>query len=122
MDIARLKQRLDAIAWQEHIEAELSERPSVMSPPDRALVEQALCALAHELDQTHLDALEQEPGYLTWCLRLAVHGDPAAARQRALRHLNHADGATRHWATQLAAAVAPDPPAGATWAGPLTGS
>jgi hypothetical protein len=91
-----LKQRLDTIAWQEQVEAELSEKPSLASPPDLSLVDQALRALALQLGAGQLDQLEGEAGYLVWCLRLAAYGDPVAAG--------------RCGAQRLAPAAAPGPP------------
>lgn len=103
MGIDDLKRRLNAIAWQEQVEAELGEKPSLAAPADPSLVDQALRELAQQLSARQLDELEQEAGYLVWCLRLASYGDPAAARRRALRHLDDSNWRTRHWAQRLAA-------------------
>lgn len=102
MQIDDLKQRLNAIAWQEQIEAELSERPSIGSPADPSLVEGQLRALAASVDEALLDELEREAGYLIWCLRVAFFVDPAAAKQRAQRHVNSTNWRLRHWARCIA--------------------
>jgi hypothetical protein len=103
VQIDELKQQLNAIAWQEQVEAELGERPSIESPADPSVVEVQLRTLAAFVDEAMLDELEREAGYLVWCLRLAPFVDRAAAKQRAQRHVHSTNWHLRHWARRIAA-------------------
>jgi hypothetical protein len=104
MRIDELEQRLDAIGWREQVDAELSERPGIDSPPDPAAMDAQLRALGAEVDEPLLDALEQEPGYTVWCLRLAAAIDPQRGAARARRHLDSTNWTLRQWAQRLAGA------------------
>jgi hypothetical protein len=102
VDIDQLKQSLDRIGWQAQVEAQISERPGFGSPPDLSIVEAQLRTLAPCVDEALLDALEREPGYLVWSLRLAHVTEPARAAQRARRHLDSANWTVRQWACRIA--------------------
>lgn len=98
MTLAELEKRLDEIAWNEQLEHEISERPSVASPPDLEQIDARLRALAALLDSRLLDALERADGYLAWTLRLARFVDPDRGVARSRRYLEHANWSVRHWA------------------------
>ena len=102
MRIDELKQRLNAIGWQEQVDAELAERPSMASRVDPETVVAALLALAASVDDALLDELESEPGYEIWCLRLAASRDTATAQLRAQRYVDSTNWRLRHWARRIA--------------------
>jgi hypothetical protein len=98
--LTELKRRLDGIAWRDQVEHELSERATT-SPPDVGLIEAELRSLAGSVDEALLDALEEEPGYLVWALRLSPFVDAAQAKRRAARHLGSTDWRIRYWASVI---------------------
>src|SRR5262245_23325511 len=102
MDLDVVKKRLNAIGWQEQVDAEIAERPSIAAPVDRSFVDARLRELAHSVDQELLDQLEREPGYEIWTLRLAAFFDETTAKQRAPRHLERPNWRLRHWARLIA--------------------
>lgn len=103
MDLDELKRQLDAIAWREQVDAELSERPGTDAKRDPAALEAELRKLAAAVDEPLLDALEREPGYTVWSLRLAAAKDPQRAAVRARSHLGSTDWTLREWARRVAA-------------------
>ena len=98
--IDSLKLRLAAIARDEQMDVEASEREDGVdvSPAVQAA---RLEELARSLAPAALDALERTPGYAVWALRLApfVAGDDS--RARAARWLAHADADIRYWAARV---------------------
>lgn len=96
-----LRKRLDEIGWQEQIEFELAERPATSGWVDLEQVESQLRALAASVDVVLLDALEQEPGYLVWALRLAPLVEDDEAERRARRHIDDPNFRVRYWAKKL---------------------
>jgi hypothetical protein len=103
MSVDELKRKLDAIGWREKVDAELSERRSFASarhPVPSA--DDELRALAAAVDEGMLDRLELEAGYSVWCLRLAFHVDPVAARRRAEPHIDSPNWRLRSWARRVA--------------------
>lgn len=102
MRLDALTRRLDAIAWHEQVEHALAERTAPAVAPDFDAIERELRTLATHVDRDLLDALLAEDGYLAWALRLAVHVDPAFARERASAHCNSGDARLRYWARRIA--------------------
>ena len=105
MDLHALKKRLDEIAWLEQADEEIRERPGSAAQrggaPAPGGADAAVRALAASVPVAMLDALESEPGYLAWALRLAPHADPPGAAARARRHLRSPDAHVRHWARSV---------------------
>jgi hypothetical protein len=107
--LRELKDRLDRIAWHEQVDGELRERRSAdSSPPSPGATDGELRALAEEADARLLDALEREPGYLVWALRLAAFVEPDLAPQRARRYIGDPDWTVRHWASAIAGSAKED--------------
>ena len=100
MTIESLKTRLNAIAWEEQMDFEASEREGG-AEVSAATQAARLQELAGALTPVQLDELERAPGYAVWALRLApfVAGDDT--RTRAMRWIAHADHDVRHWAARL---------------------
>ena len=90
---------IDRLAWREQVEFEFAERD-----PEGSIemdVEAGLRAIAASITPDALDALEREPGYVSWVLRLSplVAGD--ASHLRGDRHSADASAEVRFWALRL---------------------
>lgn len=104
--IAELISRLDAIGWEEQMDFEAGEKG--LAPPGQH--DTRLDALAVALTSAGLDALEREPGYLVWALRLAPKVRGGDASRRAERHAAHPDRNVRYWAERIRCEIGGDVP------------
>ena len=102
MDMDVLREKLDELAWDEQMAFEMSERhPDDSWEEDQRALETKIRRLASNLRLADLDALENEPGYQIWALRLSpyVSGDDSIARARRLK--NSDEARVRQWASRF---------------------
>lgn len=101
MDMNMLREKLDEFAWDEQMAFEMSERNPDSWEEDQRVLEEKLCLLAESLQPSDLDALENEPGYEIWALRLSPYtpGEDTVARARRLSESSEAR--VRQWARRF---------------------
>jgi hypothetical protein len=101
MDMDTLREKLDEFAWDEQMAFEMSERHPESWEEDQRALEKKIRLLADSLRPADLDALENEPGYQIWALRLSpyIPGDDPVVRARRLSKSSEAK--VRQWAYRL---------------------
>ena len=101
MTLQEIKAAVDGLAWQEHVEFEVGED----SPAASAGAENGVACGLHRLGQALtpdlLDALQAEPGYTAWALRLSPHVPGDRPRARARRFIADPDRTVRFWAAEI---------------------
>jgi hypothetical protein len=101
MTLEELKERLNALSWEEQMEFEMSERSAQGSTDATQEIERGVQELARQVTPSLLDQLEQNDGYVVWSLRLSPHVPGDSPARRAQRFLHHADASVRYWATEM---------------------
>lgn len=101
MDIGELSEKLDDLAWDEQMAFEMSERNPDAWQEDQRELETKIRRLAESLALADLDALENEPGYEIWSLRLSPFVPGADPIARAHRLSANEDERVRQWARRF---------------------
>jgi hypothetical protein len=101
MTLEKTIEALNRLAWQEHVAFEVSED----SPGEPSELEDNITGGLHRIGQTVtpdiLDALQREPGYTVWALRLSPHVAGDQSRTRASGFIQHPDSSVRFWAAEI---------------------